>query len=271
MAMNIPTWQNAGVSPSAEKMKEGYKAGECLPANHLNWFINKSFTNLEDAKQQLAVLNAKTVITGSYTGNGNTQTINIGDTPYAVIFMRKDGNLNTSNSSGIAFTNNPSGFSETNLRRTKAKHLMRFTGTPNYAFTDGGFSMLYQYESEDDLPDPDEPYHRAVPTAKLFETELTTNLALSESGTLDLIFIAEDAGINSNIPLGGLTGAYINGKTTADEEAITSVEHIAIERLGTKENVTTVYNGCQITTNGFIAKHDANLSGVVYHYVAFAL
>lgn len=118
MAMNVPTWGNKGVSPSNERKQEGYLAGQCLPANHLNWFLNQIFTNLEDAKGQLANLTTQSgnnntyinsikaelnkllanmpvrVICGSYTGSLSTsvptQTINIGATPSVVILLEKN-------------------------------------------------------------------------------------------------------------------------------------------------------------------------------------
>ena len=90
MAMNVPTWANEGVSPSAEKKAEGYAAGECLPAQHLNWFLNQTFSNLAEAKSIIDKLQTTapyTVITGTYTGTNATQTINIGVTPDVILIL----------------------------------------------------------------------------------------------------------------------------------------------------------------------------------------
>lgn len=118
MAMNVPTWENKGVSPSDERKQEGYSAGQCLPANHLNWFLNQIFTNLEDAKGQLANLTSQSssnntyinsvrtninklvanmpirAVCGTYTGTDGAgqQTINIGIKPLAVIICDRYGN-----------------------------------------------------------------------------------------------------------------------------------------------------------------------------------
>lgn len=109
MAMNVPTWGNAGVSPTEERKREGYSAGQNLPANHLNWFLYQTFTNLAEAKEQITALETQSggnntyinsvrayindlvanmpvrVIFGKYTGTGGDQNINIGVTPSVVL------------------------------------------------------------------------------------------------------------------------------------------------------------------------------------------
>lgn len=73
LSMNVPTWNNAGVSPSEEKKQEGYAAGECLPAQHLNWFINQAFSNLAEVKTFINNMENKMpfrIIVGAYTGTG---------------------------------------------------------------------------------------------------------------------------------------------------------------------------------------------------------
>ena len=127
MAMNVPTWGNAGVEPSAERKTNGFSAGENLPADYLNWFINQSFTNLQEAKTQLTSLQQQQTNTtnsltpilanmqklsanmpfrikcGRYTGTGTTQTVNIGFTPVIIIIGEGTGTGDTY----VMYTNAP--------------------------------------------------------------------------------------------------------------------------------------------------------------------
>ena len=140
LSMNVPNWDNAGVSPSDEKKQKGYAAGEYLPAQHLNWFINQTFTNLAAAKDFINQLEASMpcrVISGTYTGTGQTfyediisedprenpdpitqtvtaedVTINIGVTP-SVVFLT-DNNANSYKNSGATYIITPSYFYKKN-------------------------------------------------------------------------------------------------------------------------------------------------------------
>lgn len=94
MAMNVPTWANAGVSPSAEKKAEGYAAGEYLPAQHLNWFLNQTFSNLSEVKNYIDKL-PYIIITGTYIGTGSSQVIDLGFEPEAVFVCAATSSVNS--------------------------------------------------------------------------------------------------------------------------------------------------------------------------------
>lgn len=155
LSMNVPNWDNAGVSPSEEKKQVGYAAGECLPAQHLNWFLNQTFTNLAQAKTIINKLEANMpfrVISGTYIGTGkeywedvegsrptgepfpNQLTeeyvkINIGATPLAVLIADNAKNYSqTSNYQPIGST---------------------YIITPNYYYTLKNYDFYYFQEARE--------------------------------------------------------------------------------------------------------------------------
>jgi hypothetical protein len=66
-----PKWENAGIEPTDYEKAEGYSAGDKVPADYLNFYLNKLYLCVEELQNKLsnentsreaAMFNAKPVV-----------------------------------------------------------------------------------------------------------------------------------------------------------------------------------------------------------------
>lgn len=154
LSMNVPNWDNAGVSPSEEKKQVGYAAGECLPAQHLNWFLNQTFTNLAQAKTLINKLEANMpfrVISGTYIGTGEAYWEDVvGSRPTGEPFpnqlTEEDVKINIGATPLVVFiADNEKGYAEPSYVQNPvgATYIM----TPNYYYTANSGGSYFYYEA----------------------------------------------------------------------------------------------------------------------------